>query len=206
LLSPFDATHPGVTISPVVESTRHALDALDAGAVDLAIATERRPDARYERLFVFDDELMVALSPSRDLARKERVDHAELHSERLLVHPPSEADRLWFQQSDGCDVAAWHPAHCGNRQHDRVDSKRLWLRTSVAAASGASRSARARRAAWFLATATHAQFLRRVASPESKATAIERFRAGSRGPLRGGCAAGLGPKRSQHCEDTVTMR
>ncbi len=109
LLSPFETSHPSVAISLVVESTRHALDALDADAVDLAITTEQRQNPCYERLFVFDDELMIALSPSHDLVKKERIDYTDLHSERLLAHPPSDADRLWFQQAVGCDVATSRP-------------------------------------------------------------------------------------------------
>lgn len=102
-IGPFEAAHPSVTISLVVESTRHALDALASGAADLAITTEQREDARYDCEFVFDDELVVALAPSHELANKTLVEFSDLGSERLLVHPPSDADRRWFQRAIGCN-------------------------------------------------------------------------------------------------------
>jgi LysR family transcriptional regulator, regulator for metE and metH len=114
LLEPFEAAHPGVVVSLVVESTRHALEALDAGAVDLALTTERREDPRYERQFVFDDELMIALSKDHALVARERIDFADLGNERLLVHPPSDADRRWFQQAVGCGTSSG--------RHDEVHS------------------------------------------------------------------------------------
>jgi LysR family transcriptional regulator, regulator for metE and metH len=103
LLSGFEVAHPGVTVSLVVESTRHALDALDADAVDLAIAPEQRNDGRYRSEFVFDDELMVALAPGHSLGNRERIRYADLHAERLLLHPPAEADKRWFSQMVACD-------------------------------------------------------------------------------------------------------
>jgi hypothetical protein len=36
--------HPNVAVSLVVESTRHALDALEAGTVDVARSTEQREE------------------------------------------------------------------------------------------------------------------------------------------------------------------
>lgn len=109
LLCVFEAEHPRTTVSLVVESTRHALDALDAGAVDLAISTEQREDARYLRQHVFDDELMIALSPRHRLAEGSEVLCSDLQDERLLVHPPSDADRRWFQHSMNCGGAAFEP-------------------------------------------------------------------------------------------------
>lgn len=106
LLEPFEVAHPNVVVSLVVESTRHALEALDADAVDLAITTEVREDPRYECQIVFDDELMIALSPNHTLAAKERVEYSDLGTERLLVHPPSDSDRQWFESAVGCNHAA----------------------------------------------------------------------------------------------------
>jgi LysR family transcriptional regulator, regulator for metE and metH len=103
LLPAFGLAHPDVTVTLVVESTRHALEALDANAVDLAITTERRSDARYRTEFVFDDELMVALGPGHRLGNHPRLSYADLRTERLLLHPPSEADKRWFGQMVACD-------------------------------------------------------------------------------------------------------
>jgi LysR family transcriptional regulator, regulator for metE and metH len=109
LLDRFERCHSGVAVSLVVESTRHALAALDADAVDLAITTEPREDSRYERQLVFEDELMIALSPRHLLATRACIDFSDLGAERLLIHPPSEADRAWFRRVVACEIAISRP-------------------------------------------------------------------------------------------------
>jgi LysR family transcriptional regulator for metE and metH len=105
LLVDFERQHPNVAVSLVVESTRNALEALEAGAVDVAISTEEREIPRYHRNFVFEDELVIALSPNHRLAQQAFIHYADLANERLLLHPPSELDKRWFQEMvnpDGC--------------------------------------------------------------------------------------------------------
>lgn len=113
LLPPFEALHPNVTIALIVESTRHAMEALDAGVVDLAITPEQGPElqnqARYLSEHVFDDELMLAVAPEHALASRDCIRGTDLRGQRLLLHPPSDADRRWFEQKLGCATTDLEP-------------------------------------------------------------------------------------------------
>jgi len=53
VLEPFESQHPGVRVELVVESTRHALQALEDDVIDLAITTETslRPAWRFDPFF-----------------------------------------------------------------------------------------------------------------------------------------------------------
>jgi LysR family transcriptional regulator, regulator for metE and metH len=109
VLASFEAQNPDVAVSLVLESTRNALDALDADAVDVAITTELCEDARYEHRFVFEDELMVALPSNHALLSQSCVTYADLRNDRLLLHPPSDADKRWFSQAMQCHELAERP-------------------------------------------------------------------------------------------------
>ncbi len=101
LLPHFELRHPDMRVSLVVESTRRAMQALEQDLVDVAICSESRQDEEFCSRLLFDDELVLALAPQHSLAHQESVAYADLADQKLYLHPPAPADKLWFREALG---------------------------------------------------------------------------------------------------------
>ena len=86
LLKLFNQEHPRVEVDIVVEATRHPVQALLEGKLDLALVSRLARDRRLAAKSLFNDELLAVMSPAHVLASKPYVTPEELAGERLLIH------------------------------------------------------------------------------------------------------------------------
>jgi LysR family transcriptional regulator for metE and metH len=86
LLKLFNKEHPRVEVDIVVEATRHPVQALLEGKLDIALVSRLARDRRLAAMPLFNDELMAVMSPAHGLASKPYVTPDELAGERLLIH------------------------------------------------------------------------------------------------------------------------
>jgi len=86
LLKLFNEEHPRVEVDIVVEATRHPVQALLEGKLDIALVSRLTRDRRLVVKTLFNDELMAVMSPAHRLASKPYVTSDELAGERLLIH------------------------------------------------------------------------------------------------------------------------
>ena len=89
LLKPFHKRYPRVDVEIVADVTRHAVDALHARKIDLALVHQARRDPRLRITPVFDDEVVVIVPREHALASKDFVVAADLAGEHLLMHSPA---------------------------------------------------------------------------------------------------------------------
>jgi LysR family transcriptional regulator, regulator for metE and metH len=91
-----DAARAGLEVKVVLEATRAAIPALVAGAIDLAITSDRPARRGLHVTKLFDDELVAVLAPTHPLARKKRLSPQDFVGERLLVYDvPLEKLDVW---------------------------------------------------------------------------------------------------------------
>jgi LysR family transcriptional regulator for metE and metH len=86
LLKLFSKEHPRVEVDIVVEATRHPVQALLEGKLDIALVSRLARDRRLAAKPLFNDELLAVMSPAHGLASKAYVTPEELAGERLLIH------------------------------------------------------------------------------------------------------------------------
>jgi LysR family transcriptional regulator, regulator for metE and metH len=95
LMTEFHKKFPGVEIRINAEVTAAALSALLEGKLDVAISfCSETPDKKLRQLPLFDDEMMVAMSPRHRLAQLDHVRPADLAGETILVYPPQSESTL----------------------------------------------------------------------------------------------------------------
>jgi len=82
----FQAKHPRVDLRIVVEATRHPLEALGAGQLDVAIVTGYPSRAGFRVHPLFDDELVAILSPEHPLASRAYLRAQDFASEHLITY------------------------------------------------------------------------------------------------------------------------
>ena len=89
-----EQAHPGLEVHIVLETTRAAVAALEAGKVDVAITTDAPRQKRFAVQALFDDELVAIVAADHPLAGRKRLDAPELRNERVLVYdaPLAELD------------------------------------------------------------------------------------------------------------------
>ena len=86
LLKLFNEEHPRVEVDIVVEATRHPVQALLEGKLDIALVSRLARDRRLAARPLFNDELLAVMSPAHASASKPYVTPEELAGERLLIH------------------------------------------------------------------------------------------------------------------------
>jgi len=97
LLAPFHKRYPRVDVEIVADVTRHAVDALYARKIDLALVHQVRRDPRLRITPVFEDEVVVIVPRDHALVSKEFVVAADLANEHLLMH--SSAEESFFAKT-----------------------------------------------------------------------------------------------------------
>ena len=88
LLTQFHRAHPDVDVQVLAEHTSRPVDALVEGTLDLALLTDPRPDSRLRIRALFEDEYVVLVGPTHRLARRRRMEPAELAAEHLILYSP----------------------------------------------------------------------------------------------------------------------
>ena len=97
-LKAFHTAWPGVEVRIDVESTRRPLEALLAGRLDIAIVSARPRQPAFAEHALFDDELVVIVSPQHQLAARRWVRPADFAAERLITYSVEEADLTLFTE------------------------------------------------------------------------------------------------------------
>lgn len=86
LLAEYGRRCPKVEVQVVPEATRHPIDALLAGRIDIGVGVGFRTDERFDITPLFEDELVLITAPSHRLASRAYVTGADLAGEHLLVY------------------------------------------------------------------------------------------------------------------------
>jgi LysR family transcriptional regulator, regulator for metE and metH len=98
LMAEFHQRFPGVEIRINADVTADAIRALLEGKLEVAIAFCPNPqDKKLEKLVLFDDEMLLTMSPRHRLARLDYVRPADLAGETILVYPPRSESTLLTQ-------------------------------------------------------------------------------------------------------------
>jgi LysR family transcriptional regulator for metE and metH len=96
VLDQFAGRCPKVEVHIVPEASRHPLKALLTGKVDVAVMQDRPEDERLDVMPLFEDDMLVVMSPHHRLAAEPFVRPEELADEHLLMYTTSRADNLLF--------------------------------------------------------------------------------------------------------------
>jgi LysR family transcriptional regulator, regulator for metE and metH len=98
LMSEYHKKFPGIEIRINADVTAEAVCALLEGKLDVAISfCNEPPDKKLRQLALFDDEMMLAMSPRHRLARLDYVRPGDLAGETILVYPPRSESMLLTQ-------------------------------------------------------------------------------------------------------------
>jgi LysR family transcriptional regulator for metE and metH len=98
LLKTFHERHPRVDVQIAVEATTRPIEALLEGKLDLAAVTSEVDDKRVVVRPLFQDEMVLVVSPEHRLAGRKQVPASELASEHLLLYSTSRHDSFAFRR------------------------------------------------------------------------------------------------------------
>jgi LysR family transcriptional regulator for metE and metH len=90
LLKKFHTKFPNVEVNIEAEATRDPAAALLAGRLDLAIMTCPPRNRSLRTTPMFEDELVIVMSPEHNLASGSHVQPKDLAGETILIYPPRE--------------------------------------------------------------------------------------------------------------------
>lgn len=107
-LKAFQTEWPQVEVRIDVESTRRPLEALLAGRLDIAIVSARPRQAALTAHALFDDELVVIVSPQHRLSGRPWFRASDFAGESLITYSVDEADLSLF--TDVLNPARVRPA------------------------------------------------------------------------------------------------
>jgi LysR family hydrogen peroxide-inducible transcriptional activator len=85
LLERYQKKHPGVEVTVHEDVTRHLIDAVVAGELDVAVLALPLEEERLELETLWTEELLLAIPRGHALARKKRITMADLRPERFLL-------------------------------------------------------------------------------------------------------------------------
>jgi LysR family transcriptional regulator, regulator for metE and metH len=88
---------PRVEVRIDVDATRHPIEMLLGGKIDLAIVSSHVRDRRLAVRPVFEDEQIVIASPSHPFAKKTHVRVSDMHGQTLFLYPPKAESRVLNQ-------------------------------------------------------------------------------------------------------------
>lgn len=93
IIADFSKEWPDVNIHIVPEATRSPHEAVSDARVDVAIVYDHINAGSLQYTFLFDDDLVVVMSPSHPLAKAARVHPGELSGEHFILYDlsPSES-------------------------------------------------------------------------------------------------------------------
>jgi LysR family transcriptional regulator, regulator for metE and metH len=95
LMMEFHTSFPGVEIRINAEVTGDVMCALLEGKLDVAISfCSSPPSPKLRQMELFEDEMLLTMSPRHRLARVEHVAPADLAGETILVYPPQAESTL----------------------------------------------------------------------------------------------------------------
>jgi LysR family transcriptional regulator for metE and metH len=97
LLSEYARRCPKVEVQVVAEATRHPIDALLAGRIDVGVGVDFPEDDRIDLTPLFEDELILITGPSHRLASREYITAADLTKEHLFVYSEPQTDSVLFR-------------------------------------------------------------------------------------------------------------
>jgi len=90
LLKEYRLRHPNVDVHVDADATPRPLKSLMEGRIDLAIVSDPVRDRRLVQRPLFDDELVLIMSPGHRLAGRTIVELEDLTEETLIIYPPRE--------------------------------------------------------------------------------------------------------------------
>jgi LysR family transcriptional regulator, regulator for metE and metH len=94
LLMRFRRKFPRIEVRIDVDATRHPIETLLAGKIDLAIVSSPVADRRLVSKKVFEDELVIAAARHHRFAEQPHVRLADFRDETLFIYPPREECRF----------------------------------------------------------------------------------------------------------------
>jgi LysR family transcriptional regulator for metE and metH len=94
LMKEFHKKFPGVEIQINAEVTAKAVGALLEGKLDVAISSWLPGDKKLRQLTLFEDEMLLVMSPQHRLARVDYVRPTDLAGETILIYPPRSESML----------------------------------------------------------------------------------------------------------------
>jgi LysR family transcriptional regulator, regulator for metE and metH len=98
LMAEFHKEFPGVEIRINADATAEVHGALLEGKLDVAISfCNEPPGKKLRQLTLFDDEMMLAMSPKHRLAKCDYVRPLDLAGETILIYPPRSESTLLTQ-------------------------------------------------------------------------------------------------------------
>ena len=97
VMAEFHKKFPAVEIVVNVEQPESAVNSLLEGKLDVAITACTAPTKKLRQLLLFEDEMLVVMSPKHRLARVDHVKPADLEGETVLIYPPRENSILLGQ-------------------------------------------------------------------------------------------------------------
>lgn len=99
VVSPFRRRWPNVRVHVVAEATRDPLDALERGALDLAVVSTTPVDRRFRSMAVFRDELIVVVPPNHPWVRRKHVEPTDFRDVHLLTYAPEPAESSFVRDT-----------------------------------------------------------------------------------------------------------
>lgn len=94
LLKEYRLKHPNVDVQVDADATPRPIKSLLEGRIDLAIVKDRVRDRRLVERPLFDDELLVILSPAHRLAGRAVIEPKDFADETLIIYPPREESSM----------------------------------------------------------------------------------------------------------------
>ena len=95
VLKQYRRTHPRVDVRIDVTATNAPIDALLEGRLDLAVVSDRVLDRRVVTRPLFDDELVVVMTPGHPLAAKAFIEARDFAGETLLSYASKEESTVY---------------------------------------------------------------------------------------------------------------
>jgi LysR family transcriptional regulator, regulator for metE and metH len=97
LLKEYRLRHPNVEVHVDADATPRPIKSLVEGRIDLAIMSDPVRDRRLVLRPLFEDELLVIMSPNHRLAGRAVVEPEDLAEETLIIYPPREESTVLQQ-------------------------------------------------------------------------------------------------------------
>ncbi|MEP7271339.1 MAG: LysR substrate-binding domain-containing protein [Acidobacteriota bacterium] len=90
VLKEFARDYPGVDVNIVVEATRHPIEALLNGKLDLAIVSSTDHDKRLRYRSLFGDEMVAVMAADHGLTQRAYLRPRDFADEHLILYVPKE--------------------------------------------------------------------------------------------------------------------
>lgn len=94
LLKEYRLRHPNVEVQVDADATPRPIKSLLEGRIDLAIVSDRVRDRRLVERPLFEDELLVIMSPTHRLAGRASIEPEDFADETLIIYPPKEENTM----------------------------------------------------------------------------------------------------------------